>query len=84
MLNEEENGEAGDTTNQLIYGYQDASPAKSRFTINGKIYQNGELRDTANASHAGFMSKYSYNRLQAAGSTYWIPDGNNIYSVNEG
>ena len=58
--------EAGDTTKQLVYGYQDVLPSKSRITLNGKLYQNGELRDTANASHAGFMSKSQYTKLQNA------------------
>ena len=62
----------------------------SKLDVNGTFnclhyHQNGELRDTANASHAGFMSKHSYNKLQSiVGGSSWTTSGNNIYNSNSG
>lgn len=46
------------------------------------LYQNGELRDTANTSHAGFLTPFQYNKLQNSTSK-WTLSGSDIYRLSK-
>jgi hypothetical protein len=58
-----------DTTYNIIYGIQHADKTKQKLYFNASLYQNGELRDSANTTTSGFMTKFQYNKLQSASSS---------------